>query len=214
MMMRIDDGPVRSYLHRLERELGALPRSKRAEIVDEIREHIDEAIAVDPPRTEADLRNLLDRIGDPSEIAAEARDRFGIGVKAPGTKEVITVPLLLFGGVIIPVLGWIAGVVLLWLSDVWTTRDKLIGTFVVPGGLTAAIAMLFLPASVQTCGQDFDARGHLISSTCTGGLPALTQTLLIVLFAVLLIAPIATTIYLSRRLGQARRATEARLTGP
>jgi hypothetical protein len=48
--------------------------------------------------------------------------------------EPLAIVLLLVGGFLAGV-GWLAGVVLLWLSNVWTTRDKLIGTLIVPGGL-------------------------------------------------------------------------------
>ena len=37
----------------------------------------------------------------------------------------------------IPFLGWVVGVVLRWISRLWTTRDKLIGTL---GGLSMAEA--------------------------------------------------------------------------
>jgi hypothetical protein len=40
---------------------------------------------------------------------------------------------------VIPFLGWVVGVVLVWLSRLWTTRDKLIGTI---GGLSWALAGL------------------------------------------------------------------------
>jgi uncharacterized membrane protein len=212
MMMRTDDGAVKSYLQRVDRELSTLPRSKRAEIVDEIREHIDEAVAADPPRNEADLRNLLDRIGDPSDIAAEARERFGIQAKRPGAMEAITIPLLLIGGIVIPFLGWIAGVIMLWLSEVWTTRDKLIGTFVVPGGLGASFFLMFFAGFNETCGELFDAKGHLISSTCSGGPSLVAQIFLDLLSAILVIGPIVTTVYLARRLGRARQAADAAFT--
>jgi hypothetical protein len=34
---------------------------------------------------------------------------------------------------VIPFLGWVLGAVLIWLSRLWTTRDKLVGTV---GGLS------------------------------------------------------------------------------
>jgi hypothetical protein len=37
--------------------------------------------------------------------------------------------LLSPAGLIVPVLGWLAGVILLWVSDAWDTREKLFGTF-------------------------------------------------------------------------------------
>jgi hypothetical protein len=38
---------------------------------------------------------------------------------------------------VIPFLGWVVGVVLVWLSRLWTTRDKLIGTL---GGMSWVLA--------------------------------------------------------------------------
>jgi hypothetical protein len=40
--------------------------------------------------------------------------------------------------------GWLVGVVLLWSSTVWTLRDKLIGTLVIPGGLATALIVIEL----------------------------------------------------------------------
>jgi hypothetical protein len=47
--------------------------------------------------------------------------------------------MLSIGGVIVPVLGWVVGVVLLWGSDLWSRREKLLGTLVVPSGLLLPI---------------------------------------------------------------------------
>ena len=49
---------------------------------------------------------------------------------------VILLPL--FGGFAFGV-GWLVGLVLLWSSRLWTTRDKLIGTLIVPGGIATAL---------------------------------------------------------------------------
>lgn len=53
----------------------------------------------------------------------------------PPGRVVLTIGLLLFGGLAVPVVGWVAGSVLLWTSAEWRRRDKIIGTLVVPGGL-------------------------------------------------------------------------------
>ena len=63
------------YLERLERSLSDVPSARREEIVSEIVSHIDEALAEEPDDSEASVRNVLDRVGDPEDIAAEARDR-------------------------------------------------------------------------------------------------------------------------------------------
>ena len=64
---------VDAYLRRLELELADLPAAKRHEIVNEIRSHIADERSAMVDETDANLMNLLDRLGDPAEIAAEAR---------------------------------------------------------------------------------------------------------------------------------------------
>jgi uncharacterized membrane protein len=107
-----------------------LPADRRNEILAEIEEHITEGLAEFDTPTEADVRNVLDRVGDPHEIATEARDRLGgsqMRARAPGL-EVIALVLLT-----IPLVGWVIGIVLIWVSALWTTREKTIATLVVPG---------------------------------------------------------------------------------
>src|SRR5918996_268168 len=137
------DHLVDDYLKRLSTELDDLPRPRRRELVQEISEHIAEARADLPTESETEVRNLLDRLGDPTEIAGEARARFGIEGRKRGWLEPVALIFLLIGGVVVPIVGWFVGLVLLWASQIWTTRDKLIGTFVVPGGLAPALFMLF-----------------------------------------------------------------------
>jgi uncharacterized membrane protein len=63
--------PVERYLRDLERELHGLPRARRAEILDDVGAHLEEARA--QAADEAELRTLIERLGDPADIAAEAR---------------------------------------------------------------------------------------------------------------------------------------------
>src|SRR5215216_378845 len=88
--------------------------------------------------------------GDPEDIAAEARERLGIRPKGSGW-DVVALIMLLVGGVILPVIGWIIGVVLLWVSETWTTREKLVGTLVVPGGLALPIFIGLTATSSELC---------------------------------------------------------------
>jgi hypothetical protein len=46
---------------------------------------------------------------------------------------------------LIPVLGWVVGAVLLWLSHNWTTREKRIGTLLALGVGALALAALSSP---------------------------------------------------------------------
>jgi uncharacterized membrane protein len=126
-MTTIVDALVDRYLTDLEAELRGLPTERRREIIDEVGEHIAAARAALDAETEAAIRTMLERLGDPADIAAEARERFGIRaeVAKPATPwlEVIALVLLL-----IPFLGWVVGVALVWLSRIWTTREKAVGT--------------------------------------------------------------------------------------
>jgi hypothetical protein len=199
---------VGDYLDRLKAELADLPSARRREIVEEISEHIDEARA-SGAADEASIRALLDRLGDPADIAADARERFDVRPQRPGILEVATIVLLLVGGIVLPVVGWVAGVVLLWASAAWTTRDKLVGTAVVPGGLALPAFLGVYPAYSETCGGEIDPRtGEPVPGTevCTGGPSEAMEILGPILLVVLVVAPIVTSVYLARRM---RRRPEA-----
>ena len=77
-MSATSDKLVERYVKHLDVELDDLPRARRREIVDDISGHIAEARAGLEAETEAGVRNILDDLGDPAEIAAEARERFGV----------------------------------------------------------------------------------------------------------------------------------------
>jgi hypothetical protein len=205
------DRLVTDYVRRLNAELRDQPRPRRRELVQEISEHIDEArvdVALDD---EAAIRTILDRLGDPAEIAAEARERSAPNGRRPGALEVGALILLPIGGIIIPFLGWVVGVILLWASDAWNRRDKLIGTLVVPGGLLLP-AYLALAASGGSggCGATFDAAGRVIASDCqdSGG-PELVDALRVTLMALLILAPLVTAAYLARRMRRRSAAPAA-----
>jgi hypothetical protein len=124
------------YLNDLKAELGGVPANRRRELLEEVGEHITQARAALDADTEAAIRTVLERLGDPAEIAADARERFGVQTAKPFTPWLEVIALVLL---VIPFLGWVVGVVLVWLSRLWTTRDKLIGTL---GGMSWVVAGL------------------------------------------------------------------------
>jgi hypothetical protein len=203
---------VRDYLGRLEKELADLPSARRREIVEEISEHIEEARA-SGAADEAGVRSLLERLGDPGDIAAEARERLGVPARQAGILEIAALVLLLIGGVVLPVVGWFVGVALLWASAVWTTRDKLVGTFVVPGGLGLSLFLAAFPAYTEACSEELDpVSGAPIPGTqiCTGSGPPEAMAILgPILFVALLVAPLLTTVYLARRMRRQGAKTAA-----
>jgi uncharacterized membrane protein len=196
------------YLKRLDAELRGLPRARRHELVEEISEHIAEARAGLESEDEAEIRTLLDRLGEPAEIAAEATERFGPRPRTAGWKEVGALVLLPVGGVILPVLGWFVGIVLLWISDAWSTRDKLVGTFLFPGGLLIPVALGVLASESSGCGTVVTPQlspQPNNASNCPP--PDGTGAWEVALVVILVLVPLVTTIYLARRMRRMAAAT-------
>lgn len=192
---------VADYLDRLDAAADRLPPDQRAELVEGIREHLDSALAGVDPADEAQVRAALDRLGAPEEIVAAAVEveprrsqttqprRPGLGVG-----EVFAVILLPIGAFILPILGWFIGVVLLWVSDRWTTRDKLIGTFVWPGGYLLPGAFGLFAAQVCTTVPRSGGTG---TEDCSGW--AMPPWLGIPVSVALFLAPIVVVGYLITR---------------
>jgi hypothetical protein len=68
------DPLVDDYLRRLDAAASALPPPRRDELAAQIRDHIQEALRQTPPGDTAAVRNVLERLGSPEEIAAAAAD--------------------------------------------------------------------------------------------------------------------------------------------
>jgi len=191
--------PVEAYLEQLGKELSDLPSRQRRELVAEIRDHIDQALGSGPDPREVDVRNVLEQLGDPADIAEEARQRFGVKRAAPTWTDWLAVFLLPFGGLFLlvlgtfGVLGWVVGAILLTVSRVWSPRDKMIGLLLFPGGLLLPLVMLIARTSVCTSGT-----GPGSVTTCSGFTlpPILGIPLLIVLVA----TPLTVAVYLAKKL--------------
>ncbi len=191
---------VETYLDRLARELSDLPVDRRRELIEEIRGHIDEALASTPDPGEADVRNVLERLGDPADIAEEARDRFGVRRASPTWRDRAAVALLPFGGLLVLVLGilgtvgWVLGAIFLLSSRIWSLRDKVIGLLLFPGGLLLPLILLLRVG--ETCVSS-TTNGHTVGS-CTGS--TLPPALGIPLLIVLVVTPLVVAAYLASKL--------------
>jgi len=181
------DALILRYLQDLESQLGDLPANRRQELLDEVSAHIAAARADLEPESEAGVRTMLERLGDPADIAAEARDRAGVpaGPARPARPwlEIATVVLL-----VIPFLGWVLGAVLVWLSRLWTTRDKLVGTV---GGLSWVLAGL---GTIS-----ISAGSRPVGSPAPLG-PSETNLLEVALFVLPFVLPVVAAVYLGFRL--------------
>ncbi|GAA4942033.1 hypothetical protein GCM10025331_30690 [Actinoplanes utahensis] len=66
------DELVAAYLARVEQAASRLPAGRREELLGDLREHIEIARAESETGTEAEVRTILDRLGDPESIVAAA----------------------------------------------------------------------------------------------------------------------------------------------
>ncbi|MEO8469393.1 MAG: hypothetical protein ABI573_06960 [Chloroflexota bacterium] len=144
---------VNDYLDRLAVAARGLVPERRSELIDEVREHITASMAERGTRDESDVRNVLERLGRPEDIVAAedgAQPVPSSGAQpqaAPpaadtgwGGLEVAAVLLLTLGSALLFV-GPTIGLVLVWLSNRWTTREKTIATLIV-------LALFVLPFAV------------------------------------------------------------------
>lgn len=125
-----------------------------------------------------------------------------------GWQETAAIVLLLLGGFVF-FAGWVVGVVLLWSSNVWSRRDKLIGTLVIPGGLATTFAFVsyaLVATTGETCSSSEDLTTGVTTKVCSGGPSTAHAVAFIVLFVFIIVGPIATAVHLSRRARLARNA--------
>ena len=179
------------YVDRLDRAARRLPRGERRELVEEVSAHLSEA--TDPGMSEAEIKTVLDRLGDPEDIVEAHWPDEPARPDRRGVHEWTAIFLLLFGGFLV-LIGWIAGAILLWTSRAWNTRDKLIGTLIVPGGLASTVVVAILTGTKRKC---ISATGR--PTICTPGPSTAHSILEIALFALCVVGPIFTAVYLARR---------------
>lgn len=278
------DALVSAYLNRLTEAAAAagLPADRSDDLRTEVAAHIDEARASGAV-SEAEVRDVLDRLGTPTEIVtAAAYDMTypppppaatydaGTGTTPPGAtyttpppgasyekpppetyaapppgmtygapgpgmtyespephmtyagtpppgstygaprpgmsydgppeprlrvREVGAMLLLLFGGFVF-VVGWFAGVLLLWASNRWTTKEKLLATLIWPFGYLSVLIFNTTPGQVCT-GGGLREDGSAFPEVCTGF--AFPLWLGIPILALLILAPLAVAGLLIRR---------------
>ena len=123
------DRIVDDYLRRPEASAAHLQRSRRAELVTEIREHIEAALRQEDAANEVAVRNVLERLGPPEEIVDAAEPPPADEAPRAGKLEIAA--LIAF---VLPFVGWLVGAVLVVASRAWSGREKALG-----------LALLLLP---------------------------------------------------------------------
>jgi hypothetical protein len=190
-----------AYLQQVRREGRDLPGDRLAELLIDLEEHLSAAIPAEA--SDEDAREVLARFGDPREIIAAERPESIAPAERRGTREWAAIFLLLFGFIAVGV-GWVVGVVLLWRSRAWTTRDKLIGTLVLPGGLFSTVLLLLLALGrphKEICTHRGTSGTHYAASVvhCTPAPTSGPSTLASIALILLALTPIVTAVYLARR---------------
>jgi hypothetical protein len=221
MERTVSDPLVDDYLRRLDAAAAGLAPDRREDLLSGIREHIDEAIASGQAGDEASLRALLDRLGEPDEIVASAAEPGDappwsppqgpqVYYRRPGTGLEVAAALLLTIGSLLFVVGWLAGIVMVWSSRRWTLLEKLVATLVFPGGPGLALWLSVLAVGQTTCTSTTSGEGLATGSTetCTSTgftLPAHFGAILVVAWLVLPVVVAGVLLHRARR----RADTEA-----
>jgi hypothetical protein len=149
----VENPVVTSYLEELRLRAESLPPTRREELLLEIRSHI--ATTLPPEASEAQVRQLLDRLGSPEEIMnAELDDvpaTAGTGRAAvvPSVaplqwRELTGLALLLLGGAVLPPVGYLTGGVLIGLSRRWSPTARVLLV-----ALPAVIAMMVMVEMIR-----------------------------------------------------------------
>jgi hypothetical protein len=145
------DSLVDDYLRRLDAAASALPAHQRDELVSEIRDHLQEALRQIPAGDQAAVRNVLERLGPPEEIAAAADPPPGqLAAAVSQTNGLAIASLLLavlwmagIGAVLALVLGYRAR------SEIKKSAGRQAGSGLATAGITLGwIGIMILVAGV------------------------------------------------------------------
>lgn len=143
---------IDGYLAAVREATRSLPRGQQETILGDLESHIEHALPADPEQTE--VRNVLDRLGSPESIATEAGA--SVGQEPSRTREVLGLIGITVGSLFVPIIGWTVGIVLVWMSPVWSKAQKLTATMVWPFGW---FAMLLVLVATLRSSTSLDANG-------------------------------------------------------
>ncbi|MEO8690951.1 MAG: hypothetical protein ABI611_22395 [Solirubrobacteraceae bacterium] len=144
------DPLVDDYLRRLEAAAGDLPRERRKELVAEIEEHVEAALAESGDDKPA-VRDVLERLGSPEEIAAAA------GVAPERGRLERAALIVLSVSFVLPGAGYLIGAGLVLASKAWTGREQAIGLLLSPFVVLAGAIVVLVGASSAASGDSFDS---------------------------------------------------------
>ncbi|MFC9324017.1 HAAS signaling domain-containing protein [Kitasatospora sp. NPDC057015] len=126
---------VRSYLSSVAELTAALPDDRRQELLADLREHIEVALADSGATEQESVRQVLGRLGAPGEIAAAALAEEADSPPAPesGGSTAVTLGLIVLAlpaalvpgiGLLLAPVAAVAALVRLWNSAQWSRSEK------------------------------------------------------------------------------------------
>ena len=137
------------YLRELDAALADVPRDVRTEIVAGIREELEGL-------SETDASARMSELGDPLFIAAAARE--DVPPRESRTLPTVAAIVVMVGGVVVPVVGWVVGIVLVWMSRLFSTRTKILVTLL-PALATAVVTFGIFGLAKLNESREVDAGG-------------------------------------------------------
>jgi hypothetical protein len=144
------DRLVDDYLSRLEEAAAHLQRSRRAELIAEIREHIEAALREEEAAGE---------IVEAAEPAREAEQR------PTGKLEVAAMVTL-----VVPFIGWLFGIAMVLISKAWSNREKTIGTALALLAVVPFLTLAIVDSYSESTSSTFETLFFVL--WVIGGLPS------------------------------------------
>ncbi|MGO4102435.1 hypothetical protein AB4Y63_00645 [Leifsonia sp. YAF41] len=157
---------VQDYLAQLDAALVGVADATAHDIRDAIAEELTGLDA-------ATAAVRIEQLGDPFFIAAEAREASRVPApteparpqtfvaedRTDGVGYVLLASLLVaLGGMVIPVLGWAAGIVMVWLSRAWSRAEKWAAVLIPVGAVLVTAASYAIGIAIK---QSTSAQGAL-----------------------------------------------------
>jgi hypothetical protein len=164
---------VEDYLVRLQAEAARLPADQARELVADIDEHLQTALSQDA--SEAEVRNVLERLGTPGELVAEA----GGAPTTPAvphrslaspTGAILCLVLAEVLSLLLPlsVPLWILGLVMMARATVFTEREKWLGFLGLGSGFPLAFVLIGASLVTVTSCSQVTENGQVVSDSCSG----------------------------------------------
>jgi HAAS len=158
------DRLVDDYLSRLEEAAAHLQRSRRTELIAEIREHIEAALREEEAAGEVAVRNVLERLGPPEEIV-EAAEPPEVEQAPTGKLEVAAMVTL-----VVPFIGWLFGIAMVLISKAWSNREKTVATAFAMLPVLAFLGLAIVDSYSESDSSTFEVLLFVV--WVIGGLPS------------------------------------------